>query len=382
MIYKTYRAQTYREAVLDAKMELGNEVYIIGRKNVKQGGIFGLFAKNFTEITVARNEDRNNITTNKASNMVKLEKKPDKSGTEPEILKELNEIKVRLKEIMIPKKREGDNIYLKRLLDILSDNDFSLDYIEKLRNKFEDELTLNEVQDPKVIEEKLKSYILDSLETSGPIELGKDKPTVVVLVGPTGVGKTTTIAKLAASFGVLQKHKVELFTIDSYRIAAIEQLGKYAELMQLPFTVINSREEFRSAVSNSKSEVIFVDTAGRSQKNNMGLAELRTILDGVKTDLDIHLVLSATTKCHDALDVITRFNQLMYRKIIISKLDETNTIGSLLSVLNKDKRLSYFTTGQSVPDDIELAEKQKLLDMLVINSFCLEPSVDRIEKRS
>ncbi len=374
MIYKTYRAQTYREAVLDAKMELGNDIYIIGRKNVKQGGIFGLFAKHFTEITVARNEDRNNITNNKAFNMVKSEKKLDKSGIEPEILKELNEIKVRLKEIMIPKKREGDNIYLKRLLDILIENDFSLDYIDRLRNKFEDELTLNEAHDPKVIEEKLKSYILDSLETSGPIELGKDKPTIVVLVGPTGVGKTTTIAKLAASFGVLQKHRVELFTIDSYRIAAIEQLGKYAELMQLPFTVITSREEFRSAVSNSKSEVIFVDTAGRSQKNNMGLAELRTILDGVKTDLDIHLVLSATTKCNDALDIITRFNQLMYQKIIISKLDETNTIGSLLSVLNKDKRLSYFTTGQSVPDDIELAEKQKLLDMLVINSFCIEPS--------
>jgi len=139
--------------------------------------------------------------------------------------------------------------------------------------------------------------------------------------------------------------------------------------MQLPFTVISSREEFKTAIGSSKAEVIFVDTAGRSQKNSMGIAELRTILDGVKSDLDIHLVLSATTKWQDALDIMTRFNQLMYSKIIITKLDETNTVGSLFSILSKDKKLSYFTMGQGVPDDIELAEKEKLLELLVLDGL-------------
>ena len=367
MIYRNFRAPTYKEAVVKAKMEMGNDMYIIGRKEVKEGGIFGLFAQNLTEITVARNEESAKNETGKIDEGLK--KKATVKETDSEVMKELLDIKKKLNTLMAPPKEEEENINLKRILCALRENDFSYEYIETLKHKFEDELTVKEANDPSTIEEKLKSYILDSIETSGPIEPGKDRPNVVVLVGPTGVGKTTTIAKLAASYGILQKHKVEILTIDSYRIAAIEQLGKYAELMQLPFSMINSREEFKSKVSSSNSEVIFVDTAGRSQKNSMGLAELRTILDGVTMNLDIHLVISATTKWKDALDIMTRFNQLMYSKIIITKLDETNTIGSLLSILTTDKKISYFTTGQGVPDDIELAVKEKLLDMLVLDSL-------------
>ncbi|UCB46995.1 MAG: flagellar biosynthesis protein FlhF [Spirochaetota bacterium] len=367
MIYRNFRAPTYKEAVVKAKMEMGNDMYIIGRKEVKEGGIFGLFAQNLTEITVARNEESTKNETGKIDEGLK--KKATVKETDSEVMKELLDIKKKLNTLMAPPKEEEENINLKRILCALRENDFSYEYIETLKHKFEDELTVKEANDPSTIEEKLKSYILDSIETSGPIELGKDRPNVVVLVGPTGVGKTTTIAKLAASYGILQKHKVEILTIDSYRIAAIEQLGKYAELMQLPFSMINSREEFKSKVSSSNSELIFVDTAGRSQKNSMGLAELRTILDGVTMNLDIHLVISATTKWKDALDIMTRFNQLMYSKIIITKLDETNTIGSLLSILDTDKKISYFTTGQGVPDDIELAVKEKLLDMLVLDSL-------------
>ncbi|HUT66044.1 MAG TPA: flagellar biosynthesis protein FlhF [Spirochaetota bacterium] len=367
MIYRTYRAPTYKEAVLNAKMELGNDVYIIGRKTVKEGGILGLFAKELTEITVARNED----SPGGGSQKQKKEQgnKAEVGAVNDGIMKELQDIKRRLSTIIAPPKSQEQNVHLNRLLMTLRDNDFSHDYIESLKAKFEDELSIKEANDSGTIERKFKSYVLDSIETSGPISPGKERPSVVVLVGPTGVGKTTTIAKLAASYGVLQKNKVELLTIDSYRIAAVEQLGKYAELMQLPFMVISSREEFKSAVSSSRAEMIFVDTAGRSPKNSMGLAELRTILDGVKSNLDIHLVISATTKWQDALDIMARFNQLMYSKIIITKLDETNTIGSLLSILDRDKKLSYFTMGQGVPDDIELAEKEKLLDLLVLDGI-------------
>lgn len=376
MIYRTFKAPTYKEAVLKARIEMGSNVYIIGRKAIKEGGFLGMFAKHFTEITVAKNEDENNKVKNPAGGMksqprtaVINQVENDKKWNESGILKELSEIKSRLKEITDVKKGETDNSHFKKLITVLCENDFPQDYIKQLSNEFENKLTVKESLDPKVLEEKFKEHILKDIETSGPIESGNGRPSVVVLVGPTGVGKTTTIAKLAASFGVLQKHKVELLTIDSYRIAAIEQLGKYAELMQLPFTIINSREEFKSAVKNSKSDLIFVDTAGRSQKNNLGLAELRSILDGVNSNLDIHLVLSATTKYRDALDIMTRFNQLMYNKIIITKTDETNTIGSLLSIMNREKKLSYITTGQSVPDDIELAEKEKLLDMMSFDDF-------------
>jgi flagellar biosynthesis protein FlhF len=298
-----------------------------------------------------------------------LELMQEKSGEERTILNELKEIKKRLNELGELKGSHGEKPFLKKLFNILNENDFSGDFIEQLRAKFEGELTVKDVADPKVLEEKLKGYLGGLIEVSGPIEVGKGRPTIVVLVGPTGVGKTTTIAKLAASYGVIEKRKVELITIDSYRIAAIEQLGKYAELMQLPLAVVNSREEFKTAVMNSKAELVFVDTAGRSQKNNMGLAEIRNILDGVSSNLDVYLVMSATTKYRDAIDILTRFNQLMYTKLIITKMDETNTIGPLLSVLKPDKKISYITTGQSVPDDIELADKEKLLSMLALEEL-------------
>ncbi len=402
MIYRVYRAPTYKEAVVNAKMELGSDVYIIARKEVKEGGFLGLFRNIMTEITVAKNEENDRkkpgnsnqkgqepsstVSTNESNpgtSMTSLTgsgngKEQVRTQGDNAVMNELMEIKRQLNQVLHNHEREssGEEMgFLQVLLEQLRENDFSEDYIDKVGQKFETELSLKDVQQPEKLQEKIRKHILDSIDTSGPLEVGKNKPRVVVLVGPTGVGKTTTIAKLAASFGVLQKKKVELLTIDSYRIAAIEQLGKYAELMQLPFTVINSREEFKNAVMNSKAELIFVDTVGRSPKNNLGLAELRDILDGVKSEMDVHLVLSATTKYRDAIDIVTRFNQLMYGKIIITKLDETNTIGPLLSVLNSEKKLSYFTTGQSVPDDIEIACKEKLYDMITFTNLDVKSAV-------
>ena len=386
MIYRVYRAPTYKEAVLKAKMELGSDVYIIARKEVKEGGFLGMFATTLTEITVAKNEDKgfgqgNPVKEGEAQKAAPPLQVREKGSAESAngaamlseaslgdtaVMHELMEIKKQLKTILHDRSESGpeQSQLLENLLKQLKKNDFSEEYMEQVRNKFETELTLKDIQDPEAVQEQLKIHILENIQVSGPITAGKSSPRIVVLVGPTGVGKTTTIAKLAASFGVLQKKKVELLTIDSYRIAAIEQLGKYAELMQLPFSVINSREEFKNAVMNSKAEILFVDTVGRSQKNNLGLAELRDILDGVKAEMDIHLVLSATTKYRDAMDVIARFNQLVYKNIIITKLDETNTVGPLLSILGNGKSISYFTTGQSVPDDIEIARKEKLYELI------------------
>ena len=373
MIYKTYRAPTYKEAVLNAKMDLGNDIYILGRKEIKEGGFLGLFAKTFTEITVAKSNgavsDAKAGLSEKKTEITGAQSQPGPGGIQGDetakILEEIKNIKLRLEELSTGTRLSEEEIpNLNRLVTVLKENDFSEDFIREVRNRFREELTLKDAVDLKVFEKKLREFIGERIETSGPIEPGKGKPKVVVLVGPTGVGKTTTIAKLAATYGVLQKHDVELFTIDSYRIAAIEQLGKYAELMQIPFAVINTREEFKNAVSASKAEIIFVDTAGRSQKNSLGLAELRNVLDGVQRNIEIHLVISATSKYRDALDIVSRFSQFAYTNIIITKLDETNTLGPILSVLNREKKLSYVTTGQGVPDDIELADKQKLLDMI------------------
>jgi flagellar biosynthesis protein FlhF len=359
-------------------MELGSDIYIIGRKEVKNGGFLGMFTKTSHEITVAKNEDTPGSQKSRAKTGV-AQKKADAEvqGTRQEshllstLSTELTELKEQLRELVNqgsgqegPGKDTGKSGSLDQLVAVLRENDFSEEYISRVKERFENELTLKDLDTEGTLEKSLRSHIVERIQIADPIRVGNGNPRVVVLVGPTGVGKTTTIAKLAASFGVLQKHKVELLTIDSYRIAAVEQLQKYAELMQIPFTAVTSRDEFKNTVAASSAELIFVDTVGRSQRNNMGLAELRNILDGVKSPMDVHLVLSATTKYRDAIDITARFNQLMYQKVIISKIDETNSIGSILSVLTGERKLSYFTTGQGVPDDIEIAQKEKLLNLL------------------
>ena len=374
MIYKIYRAQTYKEAVLKAKMELGNDVYILSRKDIKEGGVFGLFSKKMVEITVAKKENKvkeevsENTDLEEKKLLLRNKNEIDKDYQE-KLVEELSEIKGRLNELIDGNKENKDNKFLSSYMRLFKENDFSESFIDSWKTNFEKELTLKDVKDPKIIIDKIIEYINKSIEISKPIIPGMEKPEVIVLVGPTGVGKTTTIAKLAATYGVLKKHKVELVTIDSYRIAAIEQLGKYAELMQIPLTVVNTREEFKEYLHGCNAELVFVDTAGKSQKNNMGLAELRNILDGARGKLDIHLVISATTKYRDAVDILTRFNQLLYEKVIITKLDETNTIGSVISALGKNRKLSYFTTGQSVPDDIEVATREKIVKLLALDEL-------------
>ena len=188
MIYKTFKAPTYKEAVLKAKMEMGNNVYIIGRKEVKEGGFLGLFSKTMTEIIVAKNEDIENRTNRNTTTIKnpqtesilqaastiqkKLLTRQGESGSNEDgtILRELKEIKTRLEQITDFTDKEKERPYLDKLIHILNENDFSVDFIEQLRKKFEDELTLKEVQDPKILEEKFKGYLMKAIDTSGSVK--------------------------------------------------------------------------------------------------------------------------------------------------------------------------------------------------------------------
>ena len=202
-----------------------------------------------------------------------------------------------------------------------------------------------------------------------PIGLTGKKPKVIFFIGPTGVGKTTTIAKIASKYKVEHDRKVAFFTADTYRIAATEQLRVYANILDAPMSIIYSPEEMNEAIAGAAdSDLIFVDTAGFSHRNEEQRNDIKKLIDSVSTEYEkeVYLVLSATTKYKDLLEITKSYHKISDYKLIFTKLDETSTYGNILNVkLYSGADLSYVTNGQNVPDDIEIFDTQKIVKQLL-----------------
>lgn len=214
---------------------------------------------------------------------------------------------------------------------------------------------------------ELRKTIAESLPTAAPLRLREDgQATVVALVGPTGVGKTTTIAKLAANMKLRENKRVGLITIDSYRIAAVEQLKTYAQILRVPITSVLKPEEIRAAIDEmSDMDLILIDTAGRSQKDGLRISELNEFICAANPD-QLHLVLSTTSKEKTLREAIDRFSVLGAAHLLFTKVDEADGFGVILNVLRDiGMRPSYLTTGQAVPDDIEIASASRLARLIV-----------------
>lgn len=204
-------------------------------------------------------------------------------------------------------------------------------------------------------------------DTGSPPQRGADgRPRTVALIGPTGVGKTTTIAKLAASFKLRERKKVGLITIDTYRIAAVDQLRTYANIIGVPLHVVASPADMRDALGKCAGcDVVLIDTAGRSQRDDPKLEQLSEFLAAAAPH-EVHLVLSSTCSQATLLDVVARFSQIRVDHMIFTKLDEAVTFGVMLNVARKvNKRLSYMTTGQEVPHDIEVSRSDRLAALVL-----------------
>lgn len=238
--------------------------------------------------------------------------------------------------------------------------------IEQVRSALSDE----QLHDPKAIRAQLVHAIESMLPTSGPIrQVEQGRPTIVALIGPTGVGKTTTVAKLAANLCLREHRKVGLITIDTYRIAAVDQLRTYAEIIDIPLQVVMTPNQLKDAVARlADRNVLLIDTAGRSQRDVAKIEELRAYFDVIRPD-EVHLVLSSTCTADVLLDTIQRFQAVGIDRVIFTKLDEAIGFGAMLACLEKaDAQLSYVTTGQGVPEDIEVGEGDSLAE-LVLNGI-------------
>jgi len=223
------------------------------------------------------------------------------------------------------------------------------------------------------------------LPAARPLRLSSDGgPKFVAFVGPTGVGKTTTIAKLAAQFRLRDKCSVALITIDTYRIAAVDQLRAYADILNVPLEVVLTPQDMAGAVQRMRDvDLVLIDTAGRSQRNKDRLRELRTFLDAARqaerkvrgsnasaadegSALETYLVLSCTTRPDQMVEVAREFAFLGLDRVVFTKLDEAVGLGVILNVARKlDLQLSYLTTGQEVPDDIEVGHRRRIAELIL-----------------
>lgn len=219
----------------------------------------------------------------------------------------------------------------------------------------------------------LKRVVAADLRCGPPIRSVPSQRRVVALVGPTGVGKTTTVAKLAAGFRLQQQRRVGLLTIDTYRIAAVQQLQAYADIMDLPMQVVERPDQMQTSLDAlGDVDLVLIDTAGRSPNFAARIDQLRVMLDAARPD-ETHLVLSATSSAASTARVLQGFASIRPTATIVTKLDETEQTAGVLAALVEHHAapLSYLTTGQQVPDDIESSDPEKLVGPLLATTAVL-----------
>jgi flagellar biosynthesis protein FlhF len=356
---RKYQAKTITEALAMVRADLGRDAVIVQTRKVNKR-VLGVWGREVVEVWASDNPELENLRRPPTRT---LSTSPESSSRIEQLENEIQNLKAMIAQLArqgvavvsesVPSGVPARNRWVSLLTEAEVEEDIAGELIQSLS---EDTLS----------EGALQSLIAERLLTSGPITLQEAQPKVVILVGPTGVGKTTTIAKLAAQYALLQKRRVGLITIDTYRIAAVEQLRTYSQIIDVPIRVVYSSNELPSAVREfSSMDVVFVDTAGRSQRNTMQIGELKACCERL-VDCEVHLVLSSTTKTRDLYDIVQRFSVMPLHRVIWTKLDESTTFGNILNVAVKHPLpISYVTTGQRVPEDVEVAEANKLASLVV-----------------
>jgi flagellar biosynthesis protein FlhF len=213
---------------------------------------------------------------------------------------------------------------------------------------------------------RLRELVAGLVSTTGPLVTTPGRRRLVALVGPTGVGKTTTIAKLAANLRLREKKRVGLITVDTYRVAAVEQLRTYADIIDLPMEVVATPREMREAVGRMTDlDLVLLDTAGRSPRDEVQIQELKSMLGEAQPD-EVHLVLSSTASIGSLIPTAARFGEVGATSLLLTKLDEATSLGHLVKLFRQSGLpASYLTNGQNVPDDILVAQAESLADMLL-----------------
>lgn len=385
MIIKKFQAETEKDAIMMAKQEMGNEAVVLNIKTTKQRGIKRLFKKNTVEVTAALEERYTTSTIPVRQVQETVETAPQDEIKKPSAIEEkLNNLQSMIETRLNSREEESSSgeedvevkeknvnlAFIRLVYSQLIDNEVDEKYANMIIGEIESTLKKEATIDS--ILSGIYQKIILKLGQPEPIELEEGKTKLLFFVGPTGVGKTTTIAKLASDFKLNRKVKVGMITSDTYRIAAVEQLRTYANILEIPLQVVFTQEEMNNAIMQFRNyDIVFVDTAGRSHKNSEQCDELFHMIKNARIDeesfeKEVYLVLSAATKYKDLIKISETYDNLEKYKLIFTKIDETSAIGNILNIkLKTGASLAYISNGQAVPDDICTVDMQKIAKRLL-----------------
>ena len=350
------------EAMKLIRKELGDEAVILSSKVVFSKGFLGLFKKKSIEVLAGMDSLEQSNNTFEMPTMVSQEP----PSVSVDIQRELADLKQMVKNIQRPEMLSSYPTEMKTLMDFLEEQELS----EELITSVSDELFVHhkskasafEIEDQTNITKNILKTQMEDLPFGG-ISYAKK---YINVLGPTGVGKTTTIAKMAARAVLEKKKKVGFITTDTYRIAAIEQLKTYAGLLQAPLEIVYNEKDLQEAMGKfDHLDIVFIDTAGRNYKETKFVRDLQKLIE-FEVNTETFLVLSSTSKQKDMEVIIEQFSEFPIDKFIFTKVDETNTIGSIINLMVKyNKGLAYYTDGQEVPEDIVEASLEELLKLFL-----------------
>ena len=396
MEIKTYKASTMQEALALVRRDLGPDAAVLHTREVQRNRLFGLLpGGRHIEVTASTNvnvpsrlpqsqpaptvaasapaisEPCNSAPAPAQRAAPVLQPRPSSPSNRisSEIEDQLTDLRKMLKDLC-RRSRGGESAELPdslfRLFTDLIEADLSEELARELVERVREEAPGAELSDPVLAKARIARMIEAEIPVTGPLAVQPGERRLIALVGPTGVGKTTTIAKLAANYRLKEHRNVGLITVDTYRIAAVEQLRTYADIIDLPMQVVSTPREMREAVRRLDGlDLILMDTAGRSPRDDIKIQELKSLLTEAGAD-EVHLVLSSVAGAKTLATTAQRFAGIGTTALILTKLDEATGLGNLLPLLRAAKLpLSYVTDGQNVPDDIDTADPGRMAQMVL-----------------